>query len=42
MWLDNVNWWYKNYTVLGHRIGVNWKMVLIVVCIWAGMFAFLP
>ena len=42
MWLKNVDWWYKTYTVFGHRVGVSWKMVLIMVIVWVGMFVFLP
>jgi len=41
-WLASIDWWSKTYTIFGKRIGVNWKMVLIMVCIWIGMALFLP
>ena len=49
MWLDKVDWWAKRHKYPdwvpfkgGKYITVNWKMVLIIVLVWVGMFAFLP
>jgi hypothetical protein len=42
VWLKNVDWWAKKHVVFGKDIVVNWKMVLIMVCVWIGMALFLP
>lgn len=47
--LGEVDWWmrlhqYPDWVPFkgGKYIAVNWKMVLLMVCVWVGMFVFLP